>query len=64
MKLYDYRKREGLTLLQIADRLGVTEATVSRYESGDRRPGWNTLPKIVEATKGEVMPSDFFESVT
>ena len=29
------RKELGLTLLQIAERMGVTEATVQRWESGD-----------------------------
>ncbi|MBX6421746.1 MAG: helix-turn-helix domain-containing protein [Nevskia sp.] len=32
------RQRHGLTMRQMADMLGVSETTVSRWESGQRRP--------------------------
>lgn len=32
--IYYYRKRKGLTLEQLGDRIGVSKATIHRYESG------------------------------
>ena len=34
-KLADLRRREGLSQEQLADRLGVTRQSVSKWESGD-----------------------------
>lgn len=34
-RIRERRQRSGLTLLQVAEALGVQEATVQRYESGD-----------------------------
>lgn len=34
-KLKERRKELGLTMLEIAQKIGVSEATVSRWESGD-----------------------------
>ena len=34
-RLRELRKERGLTLLQVAEKLGVTESTVQRYESGN-----------------------------
>lgn len=34
-RIKEIRKKKGLTLLQVAERLGVSESTVQRYESGN-----------------------------
>jgi transcriptional regulator with XRE-family HTH domain len=34
-KIKEMRQRRGLTLLEVAEHLGVKEATVQRYESGN-----------------------------
>lgn len=34
-RIHEKRTKKGITLAQIADRLGVTEATAQRYESGN-----------------------------
>lgn len=34
-RIKEMRKRKGLTLLEVAEYLGVQEATVQRYESGN-----------------------------
>jgi len=34
-RIKDARLSKGLTLLEVANKLGVTEATVQRYESGE-----------------------------
>lgn len=36
-RIHSLRKEKGLTLLDVANRLGVTESTVQRYESGNIR---------------------------
>lgn len=43
------RKERGLTLLQVADRLGVTESTVQRYESGNiKNLKYETMVELAE----------------
>lgn len=34
-RIREIRKAKGMTLLQVAERLGVSESTVQRYESGN-----------------------------
>lgn len=43
------RKAAGLTQQQLADRLGVTRPTISRYEDGVRFPDPPTVDRICEA---------------
>jgi len=43
------RLRAGLTLIDVAETLGVTESSVSRYERGRRRPRGVIADKYVEA---------------
>lgn len=38
----------GLSLAEFADRLGVTEAAASRWETGNRHPRFGTLVKLNE----------------
>ena len=50
------RKKRGLTQDQISSLMGVSQATVARLESGDRRMDMNTLGmylKAIEATPEE-----------
>ena len=60
MKLSIWRKAQGLTLAEVAERVDVTEVTLSRYERGERIPAREIMPKIVEATGGAVQPNDFY----
>jgi transcriptional regulator with XRE-family HTH domain len=46
------RKRQHVTLLQLAQRIGVTEAYMSMLESGARKnPSLATLKKLAKALK-------------
>ena len=46
------RKQQNLTLLQLARRVGVTEAYMSMLESGARKnPSFTTLKKLAKALK-------------
>ncbi len=49
-----------LTLAQLAERVGVTKISLSRYERGERIPTREIMQKIVEATVGAVQPNDFY----
>lgn len=48
--LADFRERRGLSRVQLADELGVTEATVCRWELGQRTPRGAMLQKVCEVT--------------
>lgn len=49
------RKQQHLTLLQLARRIGVTEAYMSMLESGARKnPSLATLKKLAKALKVSV----------
>jgi len=60
MKLKDYRLKHGLTAEQLALAVGVTKATICRYEKGKRKPKDEIMRKISEVTKGKVTPNDFY----
>ena len=48
-RLRELRKERGLTLLQVAEKLGVTESTVQRYESGNiKNLKYETMVELAE----------------
>nr|DAO47314.1 MAG TPA: helix-turn-helix domain protein [Caudoviricetes sp.] len=42
-------RKQGLSQKQLAERIGVTEATISRYMTGDRTPKSSILANIATA---------------
>ncbi|OIN80243.1 XRE family transcriptional regulator [Mycobacterium malmoense] len=40
------RKARGITQIELAEMVGVTQPAINRYESGDRDPDKNTLTKL------------------
>ncbi len=44
--LYKYRKEKGLTQRELAKALGVTQASITQYESGARKPDIVKLKKL------------------
>ncbi len=48
-KLRDIRKKKNLTLKELAERIHVTESTVSMYENQKRSPTLDTLRDIADA---------------
>ena len=46
------RKRLGKNTNEFAELLGTTAATISRYESGSRRPGLVPLEKLLDLAEG------------
>lgn len=42
------RQNIGLTQKQLAELIGVTDVTISRWESGQREPIWSDFVKLCE----------------
>lgn len=63
MKLKDWRKRDGITQAQAANRIGVSVTTVSRWEAGEVVPRQQQMAAIRKATKGAVGAVDFVKQV-
>ena len=45
-RLKDLRESSGLTQKQVAERVGVTSAVISAYETGIRQPSYAVLVKL------------------
>lgn len=43
------RKQKNMTLQQLADILGCSQQNISQYETGKRKPKYDTLKKIIHA---------------
>lgn len=43
-----WRKRRRLSQIQLAERAGITQSTLSNYENGKREPSIGTLIRIAE----------------
>ena len=48
-RLLNLLQKQGITQKELADRINTTEATLSRYVSGDRVPKADTLANIATA---------------
>src|SRR5690606_35436184 len=53
-KIKQLRERNGIQQKDFAKKIGVSNVVLSRYESGERKPDYDTLIKI----------ADFFEVTT
>ena len=52
------RKSKGLTLKQLGEKVGVTESSISQYETGRRQPdneGLLRLASALDTTVGELL---------
>jgi transcriptional regulator with XRE-family HTH domain len=48
------RVRAGLTQAEVADRMGTSQSTVARLESGSAKPSLSTLKRFAQATGARV----------
>lgn len=48
--LTEYRRQHGLTQQQLGDLVGVTDATIQRWETGSRAPRKTTIPRLSKLT--------------
>ena len=58
-KLDSYIRAHNLSQRAIAERIGINQATLSRYMSGKSTPNVHIANKIAIATGGAVSPSDW-----
>ena len=78
MKIFDYRMSKGWTQKQLAKKLDITQAMVSKLESGEYNPtvgqlwkiskklGWTfdiTLEEKTEKEEVEIIETDVWDSV-
>ncbi|MDO4861011.1 MAG: helix-turn-helix transcriptional regulator, partial [Bacillota bacterium] len=45
-RIAELRKQEGLTQKQLADKLGVSNKTISKWETGEGFPDITMIPKL------------------
>jgi transcriptional regulator with XRE-family HTH domain len=60
MLLKDWLESEGVSVPQLAARIGRTPEAVRRYVAGERIPDKDTMPLIAEQTSFRVTANDFF----
>jgi transcriptional regulator with XRE-family HTH domain len=63
MKIEEYMAREQITARELARRVGVTEAAVSRWLAGICRPSGRNMARVASVTAGAVMANDWFSSL-
>jgi transcriptional regulator with XRE-family HTH domain len=54
------RKAAGVTQKELGKRMGVSDASIAQYESGERNPKYDTLQRIADALGvkvGDLLPS-------
>lgn len=49
--LKEFRKKRNLTVAELAERVGTTEASISRYETGSRKLPVEMAKKIADVLK-------------
>lgn len=59
-KLYlqEWREKRGISQEQQADRVDTTKATISRFETGSRKPTTEMLAALADSL--EIEPQDFY----
>lgn len=63
LKLKQYLEKHKITHAAFAEIVGVSQATVNRYVSGERSPSKKMILRIKEATKGFVKVTDWYEQM-
>lgn len=59
MRLSAYMESKGLKDPEVADAIGRSRASVSRYRRGLERPDWRTMQAIRLWSKGKVQEADW-----
>lgn len=59
MTLTDYLREHRLTHAEFATRIGATQAAVTRYANGRRKPNLDKIVLIERVTNGAVKAIDF-----
>lgn len=48
VRIKEIRKKCGLTQKELGERVGVSEAAISQYESGKRRPDYEIVLRMAD----------------
>lgn len=64
MLLKTYLKTHDVTGKSLAEQLGVSHITISRYIRGRRFPSPEMIMRIAEATGGKVKVADWYAAVS
>lgn len=59
MKLAEYLDRHDITDAAFAERVGVSQSTVTRWVRGKLHPSWAMIPHIMRCTDNHVTANDF-----
>lgn len=62
MLLNEYLRTQKMTQQAFAQKMGVSQAAVSFWASGQKQPSYAYLIKIRAATSGEVQPTDMLHA--
>lgn len=57
--LRTWRRERGLTIEQMAERLGVSVGSLSRIERGEQWPDREFFERMIVETAGEITANDF-----
>lgn len=57
--IQEKRKEKGLTQVQLAEKVGVTENAIQNYEAGKRTPNVYTAQKITDALEEDDLKKVF-----
>ncbi len=59
MTLKEYIDNVGVSQAALARKIGVEQASISRWVNGKQYPDWSLIPEIYKATEGRVTANDF-----
>lgn len=62
MQLCEYMRKNSLSDGEVAERLGVSRPTVTRWRNGAMLPDWPMARRIQEWSGGNVSPNDWAET--
>lgn len=60
LRIKELCKEKGITLNQLAEKIGISQPSISGIATGKQKPAFDTLERISEAL--EVSPAELFET--
>lgn len=63
MKLKNWLEQTRRTCAGFSHENGMPASTIHRLITGERKPSYDMMIKIRDATGGEVQPNDFFDDL-
>ena len=58
LRIKELCKEKGITLNQLAEKIGISQPSISGIATGKQKPAFDTLEKMADAL--EVTPADLF----